>query len=51
MDNIIQRPSGYYFRLTVPPELKGFFGIREIKISLNTGSLSLARERAYGMCQ
>ena len=46
MDYILQRPSGYYFRLMVPPDLKEIFGISEIKRSLKTGSLPLARERA-----
>ncbi len=46
MDYILQRPSGYYFRLMVPSDLKESFGISEIRRSLKTGSVSLAKERA-----
>ncbi len=47
MCNLIQRPSGYYFRLTIPIDLRKTVGIREIKRSLRTGSLCLAKERAF----
>ncbi len=46
MDYILQRPSGYYFRLMVPSDLKALIGISEIRRTLKTGSLSLAKERA-----
>ncbi len=46
MEHLLQRPSGYYFRITIPPDLKSLFEIREIKKSLKTGSIYLAKERA-----
>jgi hypothetical protein len=48
MDYIsVQRQSGYYFRLIIPPDLKATFSDNnEIKRSLKTGSLCLAKERA-----
>jgi integrase len=47
MEHLVQRESGYYFRLMVPPDLKPIFRKHEIKRSLKTGSLSLAKERAF----
>jgi len=47
MEHLVQRQSGYYFRLMVPPDLKPIFRKNEIKRSLKTGSLSLAKERAF----
>ncbi len=47
MKYLQQRSSGYYFRLRIPPDLKSTIGIFEIKRSLKTGSLCLAKERAY----
>jgi hypothetical protein len=47
MEHLLQRPAGYYFRITIPPDLKSIFKTREIKRSLKTGSLCLAKERAY----
>jgi integrase len=47
MEHLVQRESGYYFRLMVPPDLKPIFRKNEIKRSLKTGSLSLAKERAF----
>jgi len=35
-----------HFRLAVPPDLKDVFGIREIKRTLKTGSLFLAKKLA-----
>jgi hypothetical protein len=47
MEHLIQRPSGYYFRLIIPPDLRATFSDNnEIKRSLKTGSLCLAKERA-----
>jgi integrase len=47
MGHLLQRQSGYYFRLSVPPDLRGAFGgTGEIKRSLKTGSRRLANERA-----
>jgi len=44
---IIHRPSGYYFRYTVPADLRGLVGRREFKMSLKTSSKHAARKRAY----
>jgi hypothetical protein len=47
MKYLHHRSSGYYFRLKIPSDLKPIIKIIEIKRSLQTGSLCLAKERAY----
>ena len=44
------RPSSiYYFRVIVPPDLRGVVGKKEIRYSLRTGFLSEAKYRALRM--
>ncbi len=43
---LVQNKSGYYFRIVVPPSVRVLVGLREIKRSLQTGVLSVAKDRA-----
>ena len=43
---LVQNKSGYYFRIVVPPSVRILVGLREIKRSLQTGVLSVAKDRA-----
>jgi len=43
---LILNQSGYYFRIIVPVDLRSMIGMREIKRSLKTGVLGLAKEKA-----
>ncbi|MCG8683424.1 MAG: site-specific integrase [Desulfobacterales bacterium] len=44
---LVQNKSGYYFRIIVPPAVRKIVGVRELKRSLRTGVLGLAKERAW----
>lgn len=44
---LVQNKSGYYFRIIVPPTVRNIVGVRELKRSLKTGVLGLAKERAW----
>jgi len=39
-------PYGYYFRLRVPLDLKGYVGKTELRYSLRTNTLSEAKSKA-----
>jgi hypothetical protein len=39
-------PHGYYFRYSVPPDVRPIFGRSELKCSLRIGKLSEAKERS-----
>lgn len=43
---LVLNQSGYYFRIIVPIDLRSMIGMREIKKSLKTGVLGLAKEKA-----
>jgi integrase len=43
---LVLNQSGYYFRIVVPVDLRSMIGMREIKRSLKTGVLGLAKEKA-----
>jgi integrase len=45
---LLLRGSTYYFRWTVPPDLRLFFGCREVIKSLRTHELSVATARSSG---
>ena len=44
---IIQNKSGYCFRIIVPPAVRSIVGRYEIRRSLQTGVIGLAKERAW----
>jgi len=44
--HLLLRPSGYYFRLVVPGDLRHVFRKRELKYSLKTSLKQLASSRA-----
>ena len=43
---LIQKPSGHFFRYQFPQDIKLLVGKSEIRYSLQTGKLSLAKSRA-----
>ena len=43
---VLQNPSGYYFRIIIPIDLRPRFGLCEIRRSLKTGLYREAKERA-----
>ena len=43
---LVLNQSGYYFRIVVPVDLRDTFGLKEIRRSLKTGILGLAKEKA-----
>ena len=46
---LLSHPSGYIFRYCIPKDLKGVVGKGELRYSLKTGSLSMAKYRARCM--
>jgi hypothetical protein len=44
---LVLNQSGYYFRIIVPVDLRSMIGMREIKRSLKTGVLGLAKPWNY----
>ena len=46
---LVRNPSSYCFRLVVPPDLRGTVGRRELRYSLRTGSIAVAKIRARYM--
>ena len=47
MSYFYHRTSGYYFRIKIPLDIRPSIQIKEIKRSLKTGSLCIAKERAF----
>ncbi len=43
---LLQKPSGHFFRYQFPKDIKALVGKSEIRYSLRTGKLSLAKSRA-----
>nr|NJM03416.1 site-specific integrase [Desulfobacula sp.] len=43
---ILQKPSGYYFRFRLPADVKELVSKSELRYSLQTGSIKLARSKA-----
>lgn len=43
---LLQTPYGYYYRHKIPPDLRALVGKTELRYSLKTGLLSVARSRA-----
>ncbi len=46
MDYILQRPSGYYFRFQFPTDVKPLVNKSELRYSLQTRSIDLAKSKA-----
>lgn len=46
---ILQKPSGYYFRFQFPKDVRKLVNKSELRYSLRTGSISLAKSKARMM--